>query len=685
MGGPESGDNPEINFEQSNMTGTTTQASEACEPEHSVDWRGKYGATTILLTLYSVIFLLLRAVPWKPEKYVLSFDISWDLALHYLSTHGARFGESLIFTFGPLGFAYARTFFPETYQATLLIWSIFSVVYGLALFKLSQLAFSSTWIRIAWLTCSIVLVSFFSDSFFFACPMLILCDYFLFESDQMRTSKISIALALALGISAAIKFTFLISAAVALTFITLDEVIAKRRLPVLALIAGGVFLMIWCGCGQSFTSLIDFIRYSLEVTRGYSDALALGTDYGQICLTALLAGLGFSFLGWATYRQLRWRSLGFIIAMAGVLFAMFKAAYVRHDPGHGTIAAVGFSFFSLLLFACIYHMHRSTKLQKVSSALVAGAFTFVVLPLNFAAPFYAFPLLCVSAYLKAGKNLTLVCQDLTSNQANRDELEKQLADIRAATPLPTLTGGVDAYPIDAKLIVANHFEYLPRPLLQSYQSYTAALLNADCRHLQSSTAPRWLLLSGYPWEDNWLPALNDGPSFPLILSHYKEDSLCSGQVLMQRRTRPLITSLKLLREFSAAIGETIDLSAYKEKFVWAQISPELSASGELARFVYHVLPLSITVEVLSGAKKFVAPRTLLSEGFLLSPFFDNSEKLSRVLKFNDPAVWKDLGVLKVTFADRNPAWWKAFRPTLHVKLFELTIDSKDGEPVQRRN
>ncbi|MFN8554554.1 MAG: hypothetical protein U0103_24050 [Candidatus Obscuribacterales bacterium] len=629
------------------------------------------------LAVYALTFMLLRAVPWKPEKYVLSFDISWDLALHYLTCHGAKFGQNLIFTFGPLGFTYARTYYPDNYPTTVAVWTFLSVIQALALYKIARLSFSQAWISLLWLSAAVVTVAFFSDSFFFCFSILLLCDYFLFSENRSIPSKTSIALAVAIGVAASVKFTFVISAALALAFVTLDEVVRKKRLPLLAPIAVSVFLAIWVAYRQPISLLLHFVRYSLEVTRGYSDALALGNSYAQIITTASLALLAFLVMCSVGYRQLKLRSVGFSIALGGVLFAMFKAAYVRHDPGHGTIAAIGFSFFSILLIACVYHCLQSGKIQKSLACLSVFGFLFIVVPWNFGAPIYAFPLLCVSAMMKAATNATLIADDLTVGKRNSQEFERLLSGIREVAPLPSLTGGVDAYPIDAKLIVANHFAYSPRPLLQSYQSYTTALLKADCDHLAAADAPEWLLLSGKPWEDNWLPSLNDGPSLPVIMSLYDEEKLVSGQVLLKRRKTERTVSLKPLKEFSARIGESIDLSSYKDKLLWAQITPQLSFTGEIARFIYHVLPLSIVVEVQNGpVKRFVAPRALLTEGFLLSPCFDTSAQLAKILvgKSRD---WQDFSVNKVSLEDRNPQFWSAFRPDVKVKLFELTVES-DG-------
>jgi hypothetical protein len=151
---------------------------------------------------------------------------------------------------------------------------------------------------------------------------------------------------------------------------------------------------------------------------------------------------------------------------------------------------------------------------------------------------------------------------------------------------------------------------------------------------------------------------------------------------MKRRKDAQTYSLTPLKEFSTRMGAPIDVSEYKGKLLWAQITPQLSLMGELARFVYHVLPLSIAVELQNhDVKNFVAPRALLAEGFLISPCFDDSAQLSKVLG-NDPQAWQELCVSKVTLADRNPKSWGAFRPELKVKLFELSVGKSSKANVE---
>ena len=48
-------------------------------------------------------------------------DDSWDLMLNLFAKRGALSGVDYIFTFGPLGFLYNKTYFPDTYTLKLLL------------------------------------------------------------------------------------------------------------------------------------------------------------------------------------------------------------------------------------------------------------------------------------------------------------------------------------------------------------------------------------------------------------------------------------------------------------------------------------------------------------------------------------------------------------------------------------
>jgi hypothetical protein len=71
-----------------------------------------------LLTM--LLTLLLIRMPTPP---VLGLDGSWSMALLYFHQHGFQFGRDIIFTYGPLGFLVAPTYFGQV-PLFRLIWEV---------------------------------------------------------------------------------------------------------------------------------------------------------------------------------------------------------------------------------------------------------------------------------------------------------------------------------------------------------------------------------------------------------------------------------------------------------------------------------------------------------------------------------------------------------------------------------
>ena len=69
------------------------------------------------------------------------------------------------------------------------------------------------------------------------------------------------------------------------------------------------------------------------------------------------------------------------------------------------------------------------------------------------------------------------------------------------------SSSVDVIPWEAPLAIANHLNYRPRPVPQSYSSYTPRLDRLNARFLDSTNAPDYLLYMCGP-----LNVLNDGPA-----------------------------------------------------------------------------------------------------------------------------------------------------------------------------
>lgn len=270
-----------------------------------------------------MLFTLVRTLPWIPRVIPVSEDDSWDLVLNLLAKRGALSGVDYIFTFGPLGFIYNKTYFPDTYNLKLLLQGVFCAVTTAVMVFQSRRLISSWPLSIFWIFCLVALYGFFGDVFFLAIPVLLVNQHFLLDDVQqrLRPSPEAILLISLLALSALVKFTFFVAAAWVIAFITLDELV-KKRPPVRLALFSAVFLAGWLLSGQPLGNLPTYISTSLAVASGHSEAMTWSKAGWQIPILATIFTAGLVLINFG-YLSLKKNGKTFpiaVLAESGLFF-----------------------------------------------------------------------------------------------------------------------------------------------------------------------------------------------------------------------------------------------------------------------------------------------------------------------------------------------------------------------------
>src|SRR5262249_47436055 len=147
---------------------------------------------------------------------------------------------------------------------------------------------------------------------------------------------------------------------------------------------------------------------------------------------------------------------------------------------------------------------------------------------------------------------------------------RSLATIRGGLALPPVAGAIDSYSYDQSLLIAYGDDFRPRPVFQSYMAYSPRLAHAHAEVLLGDRAPQWVLFRDAPI-DGALPALDDAPSWPLLLTRYRVAQDLGQFVLLQRRPTPLAWHLEPIAHVSAATGTTIAVPPAAGALIWARI------------------------------------------------------------------------------------------------------------------
>lgn len=253
-----------------------------------------------------VLCTLIRTLPWIPRVIPVSEDDSWDLALNLFAKRGAASGIDYIFTFGPLGFIYNKTYFPDTYNLKLLLQGLFCALTTAIMVLQSRRLFDSWPLSIAWIFCLVALYGFFGDVFFLAIPILLVNQYFLLDDkqSQAKLSGETIVLVSLLALTALVKFTFFVAAVWVIAFIGLHELV-KKRAPLCLALFGAVFLGGWLLSGQQLGNLPTYLATSLAVASGHSEAMSWSEPNWQIPILTTLISTGMLLISFAWLSQKR--------------------------------------------------------------------------------------------------------------------------------------------------------------------------------------------------------------------------------------------------------------------------------------------------------------------------------------------------------------------------------------------
>ena len=437
--------------------------------------------------LISVVALVVVALSW-PFRSLPAFtmDVSWQVGLHQAADQGLRFGQDLVFTYGPLGFLAWPTPFTG---ATSSLAFIVSVAIYLAMVVLLLGAAR----RMFPLVVAIVVVLLFARILGYLGPSETLqVIVFAVGVDLIRRDRVArpavVATLLGALAAAALLGKLNIGLSVAAMTVVVVLAISPRRLSGFLVFSAAfvaTFLAFWLATGQPLSDLVPYVKGSMEIISGYSDAMSRNGPGGRwIYVLFLVASATLAYLtwristGWPSRRRLPLAALLLLF-----LFAQWKLAFVRDTPTPA-FASLAFAAFLLL----------PARLPRPMAVIVLIAFGVTFVGVSRVPPgTYADVVTSATEFVRQARDDLLPwrwsgAEDETSGylQSHFAVPPEMLAAIagHSVNIDPVAEGVATAYP---------GFTWRPQPIFQSYSAYTTYLdqLNAD--QLRSPARPERIL------------------------------------------------------------------------------------------------------------------------------------------------------------------------------------------------
>jgi hypothetical protein len=610
-----------------------------------------------LIWFLVIVVCVARIVPFSPDLPSIGLDASWRFGLEQALSQGLVPGRDLLFTFGPYSSVYTRSYHPATDTLMLLASTYLALSYAAVLGLLMVGSYRR--ILLAWLIIIAGLV-YVPDSLLFSFPLLLALLVFAWHRQPGAAADVRqgasplamFCLFMPLGLLPLVKGTLLLIC-VLLAVLCAAYLYAQRfRAQALACIAGPLVSLplFWMASGQPISALPDYVIGMFAVVAGYTEAMA----YPGVVRESILFVLAALVLLLAIYRLPalhRHARIFLLLVYAAFLFMAFKAGFVRQD-GHAVIATT-----ALLMALASVWLLAVTRMVLCAAVLVLLAWQVTDHHYHRTTPYSLaqhIGTMFSTAWSGAGMRLREPHWPQSQSDAN-------VASMRQQAVLPLVSGSSDIYSYNQSFLIASGNQWQPRPVLQSYSAYTPFLAEANRAHLLGKHAPDHIFFAVETIDERY-PSLDDGASWPVLLTHYVPRGTYGNTLLLERH--PVLAPSSRIAAIDAEyrFGDEVPVPAgNKRQFV--QMDIQLNWLGRCVAFLFRPSQLAITVTLANGEhRQFRMVSGMAKAGFLLSPLVENTEEFAALYNVG-PENSKRVVSFRIDTADKSMAWlWqKAYR------------------------
>ena len=559
-----------------------------------------------LLLGVALAILLLFNLPWFPgQALAKDVDSAWIMTLHHAFAEGWRFGRDIVWHYGPLGFIYAKNYHPETYGWMLFLHAVFTLCFFAGMASLWKRAPANPAVPIgaALLICATDNVIFFSFG-------LMLLLHAAWDARGLRSPVFWILLA-ACALASWVKFTYLVTGALAVIGVEALRVADGKR-PGLAALAFAVLLLgFWMLAGQHLFDLGAYLTGAWELSRGFD---AMAGLYRSPLYPIFFAAAGLAWIASASQAREKGKIILFL-ALAAQLVLVAKAGFI-HDNEHHVVQALAWLFLLAFMTKELFWA-RAAWWQHTAIALFAAAGAALIVSDNlpggkgFLDGFSLPPAAAISAGAAQRKTPEEIYE------ARQKQMRKEYA-------LP-VSSRADIYNSYADILLAHRPDlYHPRPIFQSYHAYSAKLARMNRDYLGSGSAPDQVFFS-LDTMMNRYPSLDDGLSWPLLLTRYDIASVANGYLSLQKTASPRAAAFTPLGRVEGKLNQEIELPDAQGKLLWAKLHVRETWQDKLMGLLLYRPPLNMHFTLSSGygRESRITPESM-EEGFLLSPLVDNT-------------------------------------------------------------
>lgn len=587
---------------------------------------------------WSAIILLTTVAAFNfPLKPSADLDPSWRMALGYFYEHGLQFGRDVVFNYGPLGFIMGKTYSGLQFGSLIAGQLMLAVISALVIaYQASRLGGRS---RVLFLILFLVFGVGYEDALHMLVIAILGFELVRRGGAAWRYSTVPIAVVLA--IYAQIKFTdFLLTSFIVLLACGYGLCAKRRReAAFLALIYVAAFLCGWLLLGQKLGNLPAYFAASWQISDGYLWSMGFPAPFAPLWkgVAVLLVLIGYAVVHFLLNPD-KPRAAANTLLLGAFVYLNWKHGFVRAD-GH----MIGFFHCALLPLvaypALLDDPPRFRRAHYWVFLLAAVLSLWAVENALWGA--------LRGALGRTQDKIWSNVESVLNWQHTRQQYEESLAAARTGADLyltREIVGQstVDVVGFEIGVALLNDLNYRPRPVIQSYSTFSPPLEKLNYDLYASDRAPQYVL-SKIQTIDRRLAAMDDSQVLLMLAYRYKYLRTEKGFGLWRLNPGPFDPAKyapHFLRGTDLAIGEPLVIEPITTEPLWIKIDLQPSLLGRLRSFLYKPPQVTLHVETTKDEPRdFLMPLPQGRTGFIINPLiedvvdfmhFANSQPLKRV-------------------------------------------------------
>ncbi len=559
-------------------------------------------------------------------------DLSWMQALGVAYTQELQHGVELMFTYGPLGYFYNGTapYVPGLFHL-FMTWQFLAAIIIASLFILRGSQLSNVLDKFVFFYLALVLLSVQSihlvDSVYYFSMFLtvtLIADPPRFLKQKFYLGFI-IFVILMFSILAVTKFTQFIIAGINVFIIM--GIIGHRygwfRAILIPIGYISLVALLWVTLGQQIEHFPKFVVNSLELAKGYSEAMSLNGEKREAVLAIGVMSLA-AFIGIISTFAPKFsiEKLLLTVSIGLGTFMAFKAGLVRHDSPH---ASIFFGFAMLIPFLFAYDTKMNFILKSFFHLL---RYTLIITAV--------IGLFWTNQFMNVKNMLALWNQNIVENiQKIRqipeyEEYYKQhIVLLQQQFDLPKIrkivgNETVDIFSYEQLVVFVNHLNWHPRPIFQSYSAYTPKLLKINRDFYESQQAPKFVIFKLQTLAQRF-PIMDDIEAIKVLLRDYVP-VLEERDYLLLKRSQQLnnVTTSSVLLKQNIKFDESLDVASLSNEPLLLSLEISKTWVGKVYALLYKSSAVYLELTTVDNEKLLyrIIPN-MLKSGVLINPLVIN--------------------------------------------------------------